>query len=36
MFQSTPAVGRNHTEEGTHLPCLIIPLKREVSNRSEF
>jgi hypothetical protein len=35
MFQSTPVNGGNRTEEGTHLPCLIIPLKGEVSNQSK-
>jgi hypothetical protein len=34
MFQSTPVTGRNGTEEVTPLPCRIIPLKGEVSNRS--
>jgi hypothetical protein len=36
MFQSTPVTGRNRTEEVTPLPCLIIPLKGEVSNRKVF
>jgi hypothetical protein len=36
MFQSTPITGRQGTEGVTPLPCLIIPLKGEVSNRKVF
>jgi hypothetical protein len=37
MFQSTPVTGRQrHSEELTPLPNVIIPLKGEVSNRSQF
>jgi DNA polymerase-4 len=34
MFQSTPVTRQQHTEKLTPLPCSVIPLKREVSNRS--
>ncbi|MDR0441596.1 MAG: 16S rRNA (uracil(1498)-N(3))-methyltransferase [Candidatus Accumulibacter sp.] len=34
MFQSTPVTGRQHMEELTPLPCSVIPMKGEVSNRS--
>jgi hypothetical protein len=34
MFQSTPVTGRQHTGALTPLPCPMIPLKGEVSNRS--
>ena len=37
MFPSTPVTGRQRrSEEGTLLPNGIIPLKSEVSNRSQF
>ena len=37
MFQSTPMIGRQqHSEEVTPLPNVIIPLKGEVSSRSQF
>jgi hypothetical protein len=36
MFQSTPATGRQGTEGVMPLPCLVIPLKGEVSNRKVF